>query len=125
MQCCGAGAGEAKISWWSRSRNYLIRFRLRDFGAETAFFSQYFTILDCSRCGGWQKESKLISTTTKKCCLWYSFILQFLCCKTEPEPKILQKVEPEPKLNNFGTATLHKCILLYSITLPYFKVILK
>ena len=77
---------------------------------------QYFTILDCSRCGGWQKESKLISTTTKKCCLWYSFILQFLCCETEPEPKILQKVEPEPKLNNFGTATLHKCILLYSIT---------
>ena len=86
-QCCGAGASGAGV------RNYL--------------FHKYL-LLSVWRMLGWRKTS--IETYFLWYLLYYCYSLVQLSGKIwqelELEPKSWTKVEPEQKINNFGSATL-------------------
>ena len=86
------------------SRNYfIINFLLRYISYGITFTAQF---LSC------QKNSPHF---------WSGNIGQELKPELEPEPKLWGKVEPEPKINNFGSATLYtvhfplSCIFMHTV----------
>ena len=96
FQCCGAGDGGAVPKFfeiWSRNRNCLLNKYL---------LQSIWRMLGCGK-------NLHLDIFLMVLLLYYSFKWQYVL---EPEPKLGIKVEPEPKINNFDSATPFYFLLL-------------